>query len=73
MNMHVYSKCNVDRVGELPSNKTVWSDLKSFLSLIVNYVSISLHRWGGEVRETNYIYAIPCPTGPRQVPRSGSS
>ena len=43
----VYEKCNVDRVGKMPSNITVWSDLKSFLSLIVNYVSISLHRRGG--------------------------
>ena len=43
----LYEKCNVDRVGKLPSNITVWSDLKSFLSLIVNYVSISLHRRGG--------------------------
>ena len=25
------------------------------------------------MREVNYIYAIPCPTGPREVPRSGSS
>ena len=43
----IYEKCNVDRVGKMPSNKTVSSDLKSFLSLIVNYVSISLHRRGG--------------------------
>ena len=28
---------------------------------------------GGAVREINYIYAIPCPTGPRYVPSSGSS
>ena len=25
------------------------------------------------MREVNYIYAIPCPTGPLKVPRSGSS
>ena len=46
-------KCNVDRVGKMPSsrsNKTVSRDLKSFLSLIVNYVSISLHRRGGRGR-----------------------
>ena len=43
----LYEKCNVDRVGKLPSNITVRSDFKSFLSLIVNYVSISLHRRGG--------------------------
>ena len=43
----VYEKCNVDHVGKMPSNKTVSSDFKSFLSLIVNYVSISLHRRGG--------------------------
>ena len=43
----IYEKCNVDRVGKMPSNKTVSSDFKSFLSLIVNYVSISLHRRGG--------------------------
>ena len=42
-----YEKCNVDRVGKIPSNITVRSDIKSFLSLIVNYVSISLHRRGG--------------------------
>ena len=59
-----YEKCNVDRVGKMPSNITVRSDLRSFLSLIVNYISISLHRGGGRVREINYIYAIPCPTGP---------
>ena len=61
----IYEKCNVDRVGKMPSNKTISSDFKSFLSLIVNYVSISLHRIGGGVREINYIYAIPCPTGSR--------
>ena len=43
----VYEKCNVDRVGKMPSNKTVSSDFKSFLSLIVNYVSSSLQRRGG--------------------------
>ena len=50
MNMHaclLYEKCNVDLVGKLPSNITVGSDFKSFLFLIVNYVSISLHRRGG--------------------------
>ena len=36
----IYEKCNVDRVGKMPCNKTVSSDFKSFLSLIVNYVSI---------------------------------
>ena len=40
----IYEKCNVDRVGKMPSNKTVSSDFKSFLSLIVNDVSINLHR-----------------------------
>ena len=43
----IYEKCNVDRVVKMPRNKTVSSDLKSFLSLIVNYASISLHRKGG--------------------------
>ena len=45
----IYEKCHVyvDRVGKMASNKTVSSDFKSFLSLIVNYVSISLHRRGG--------------------------
>ena len=43
----IYEKCNVDRVGKMPGNKTVSSDFKSFLSLIVNDVSISLHRRGG--------------------------
>ena len=61
----IYEKCNVDRVDKMPSNKTVSSDVKSFMSLIVNDVSISLHRRGGGVREINYIYAIPCPTGSR--------
>ena len=37
----------VDRVGKMPSNITVWSDLRSFMSLIVNYISISLHRREG--------------------------
>ena len=26
----IYEKCNVDRVGKMPSNKTVSSDFKSF-------------------------------------------
>ena len=26
----IYEKCNVDRVGKMPSNKTVSSDSKSF-------------------------------------------
>ena len=52
---------HVDRVGKMPSNITVWSDFKSFLSLIVNYVSISLHKRGGGVQEINYI----SPTGPQ--------
>ena len=43
----IYEKCSVDRVGKMPSNKTVSSGFKSFLSLIVNDVSISLHRRGG--------------------------
>ena len=43
----IYENCNVDRVGKMPSNKTVSSDFKSFLSPVVNYVSISLHRRGG--------------------------
>ena len=43
----IYEKCNVDGVGKMPSNKTVSSDFKSFLFLIVNYVSISPHRRGG--------------------------
>ena len=43
----IYEKCNVDRVGKMPSNVTVWSDFKSFLSLIVNHISISLHRREG--------------------------
>ena len=48
----IYEKCNVDRVGKMPSNKTVSSDFKSFLSLVVNYVSISLHRrWGRGARD----------------------
>ena len=46
---------NVHRLGKMPSNKTVSSDFKKFLSLIVNHVSISLHRRGGAVREINYI------------------
>ena len=43
----IYEKCNVDCVGKIPSNIIVSSDFKSFLSLIVNYISISLHRRGG--------------------------
>ena len=39
----ICEKCNVDRVGKMPSNKTASSDLKRFSSLIANYVSISLH------------------------------
>ena len=42
-----YEKCNVDRVCKMPSNITAWSDLSSFLSLIMNYISISLHRGRG--------------------------
>ena len=26
----IYEKCNVDRVGKMPSNKTVSTDFKSF-------------------------------------------
>ena len=44
----IYEKCNVDRVGKMLSNKTVSSDFKSFLSLVVNYVSISLQLKRGE-------------------------
>ena len=40
-------------------------NLNSFLSLVVNYVSINFHRRVRGVREINYIYAIPCTTGSR--------
>ena len=62
----IYEKCNVDRVGKMPSNKTVISDFKSFLSLVrlMTPVLASTEEGGG-VRETNYIYTIPCPTGSR--------
>ena len=61
----LYEKCNVDRVGNLPSNIKVWSDFKSFcLWLWITAVLASTGEGAG-VREINYIYAIPCPTGPR--------
>ena len=60
-----YEECNVDRVGKMPRNVTVWSNFKNFLALIINYVSISLHRRGGGVQKINYNYAVPCPAGPR--------
>ena len=62
-----------DLVFKIWRNNNTEATLRVFLSLIVNYVSISLHRSGGGVREINYIYVIPCPSGPRYVPRSGSS
>ena len=47
-------------------------NFESFLSLIVTSVLASTEEGGG-VQEVNYIYVIPCPTGPWYVPRSGSS
>ena len=38
---------------------TFAGNLNSFLSVIVNYVSIAPTEEGGGVRETNYIYEIP--------------
>ena len=48
----------------MPSNKTVSSDFESFLSLIVNYASISLHRRGGRgARDTVFVQSR-VPLGP---------
>ena len=41
-----YEKCNVDRVGKKVIQLSE-ATLIVFLSLIVNYVTISLHRRGG--------------------------
>ena len=59
-----YEKCNVDRVGKMPSNITVWSHFNFCQWLWITSVLASTEEGGG-VREINYIYAILCPTGPR--------
>ena len=60
--------------GHIREFNRIWRNNNTEATLrVLNYVSISLHRRRGGVREINYIYAIPCPSGPRYVPRSGSS
>ena len=47
--MLFYEKCSVDREGKMPSNITVYDP-----EIKIKYSHL-----------INYIYAIPCPTGPR--------
>ena len=69
------SNASISMCNEL-TNDTQSSRNKHFIIPVI-YVNpksvLAKHRGGAGVREANYIYAIPCPTGPRQVPNSGSS
>ena len=62
-----YEKCNVDSVGKMPSNITVYdAEIKiKYSDTLESGLFNTVLSLGGGVREINYIYAIPCPTGPQ--------
>ena len=62
-----------DLVFKIWRNNNTEATLRDFcLWLWITSVLASTEKRGG-VRKINYIYAIPCPTGPRYVPRSSGS
>ena len=63
-----YEKCNVESVGKMPSNITVYdAEIKIKYSHLNQGSLTHCYLWGGGggVQEINYICAILCPTGPR--------